>query len=252
METGEEKREMKSNTILQGDVLVRLKELSDECIDCIITSPPYYGLRDYGVEGQIGLEPTLSEYLDKMLDVTAELKRVLKRTGTIFWNHGDAYASAPPGNKTNGQIGKGDGVFGRLINRNGIGEKNAKVNIKHNKASYQKRLKLSLQYGVPVACIQYYGLKNTLAVYIRDNRKCTKCQSKENLVIHHIDESGKSNKSVKTNNNPDNLVLLCSPCHTRLHHLGKKFKQTNQGMEKIITNHRRSSQNRKGPKKKTD
>lgn len=83
--------ELPINQIIQGDVLEKLKELPDECIDCIITSPPYYGLRDYGVEGQIGLEKTLDEYLDKMLAVTAELKRVLKKTGTMWWNHSGAY-----------------------------------------------------------------------------------------------------------------------------------------------------------------
>lgn len=52
---------IKRNTILVGDVLEKLKEIPDESIDCIVTSPPYYGLRDYGVGGQIGLEPTLAE-----------------------------------------------------------------------------------------------------------------------------------------------------------------------------------------------
>ena len=68
--------------------------MPDEFVDCIITSPPYWGLRDYGIEGQIGLEPTLEEYLEKMLAVTAELKRVLKPTGVCFWNHGDSYGGS--------------------------------------------------------------------------------------------------------------------------------------------------------------
>lgn len=80
------------NQTIQGDVLAVLKTLASESVDCIITSPPYYGLRDYGVEGQIGLEPTLNEYIDKMLKVTAECKRVLKKSGTMWWNHGDSYA----------------------------------------------------------------------------------------------------------------------------------------------------------------
>lgn len=86
------KREMK-DVILQCDCLEVLKTLESESVDCVVTSPPYYGLRDYGVVGQIGLEPTLNEYLDKMLLITAELKRVLKKTGTMWWNHGDSYAS---------------------------------------------------------------------------------------------------------------------------------------------------------------
>ena len=79
--------------IYWGDTLEELKKIPDESIDCIITSPPYWGLRDYGVDGQIGLEPTLDLYIEHMLQVTAELKRVLKKTGVMFWNHGDNYNS---------------------------------------------------------------------------------------------------------------------------------------------------------------
>lgn len=81
------------NKILQGDALEVLRQIPDESVDCIITSPPYYGLRDYGVEGQIGLESTLEEYLNKLLAITAECKRVLKKTGTMWWVHGDSYSA---------------------------------------------------------------------------------------------------------------------------------------------------------------
>ena len=88
---------MKTNIIIQGNALNVLKKFSDESIDCIITSPPYYGLRDYGVKGQIGLEKTFDEYLNNLLAITAELKRVLKKTGTMFWNHGDSYGGSGMG-----------------------------------------------------------------------------------------------------------------------------------------------------------
>lgn len=74
-----------------GDTRKLLGEMLDERIDTIITSPPYWGLRDYGVDGHIGLEPTLKEYHTKLLAVTKELKRVLKPTGVMFWVHGDSY-----------------------------------------------------------------------------------------------------------------------------------------------------------------
>ncbi|HEC72235.1 MAG TPA: hypothetical protein ENI36_01365, partial [Thermoplasmatales archaeon] len=132
--------------IIQGDTLKVLKTFPDECIDCIITSPPYWGLRDYGEStntiwggdpnckhefelehiyrepsktgeisekakigqgyrnyksgfckkcgawyGQLGLEPTLKMYIEHLLQITAELKRILKPTGVMFWNHGDSY-----------------------------------------------------------------------------------------------------------------------------------------------------------------
>jgi len=79
------------NKILLGDTLEELKKFPPESIDCIVTSPPYWRLRDYRVEGQIGLEATLKEYIEKMLKITAELKRILKKTGVFFLNWGDCY-----------------------------------------------------------------------------------------------------------------------------------------------------------------
>ena len=79
------------NKIFQGDALTVLKTLQDESVDCVITSPPYYGLRNYGIEGQIGLEDTFEEYLEKILKIVAEIKRILKKTGTFWLNMGDCY-----------------------------------------------------------------------------------------------------------------------------------------------------------------
>ena len=77
-----------------GDCLKLMQELDDGCIDTIITSPPYWGLCDYGTDGQIGLEPTLEEYHTRLLEVTAECMRVLKPSGVMFWNHGDSYGGS--------------------------------------------------------------------------------------------------------------------------------------------------------------
>ena len=87
--------------ILQGDALEKLKEIEKDTIDVIITSFPYWGLRDYGVEGQLGLEPDYRDYLKKLSEIMTELKRVLKKTGTCWINLGDTYASKPVG-KFNG------------------------------------------------------------------------------------------------------------------------------------------------------
>ncbi len=78
--------------ILQGDVLQKLKELRDESVQSVITSPPYWGLRDYGVAGQIGLEPTIDEYIVKMVEVFREVRRVLRKDGTLWLNMGDSYS----------------------------------------------------------------------------------------------------------------------------------------------------------------
>ena len=141
------------NKIIQGDTLTELKKLESESVDCCITSPPYWGLRDYGtakweggdeecdhlaptggrnpenakismgssginniqykilckkcgakrIDQQLGLEKTLDGYLNKMLLITAELKRVLKKTGTMWWNHGDSYGGSGMGLSYAGQ-----------------------------------------------------------------------------------------------------------------------------------------------------
>lgn len=80
------------NKIYNMDCLEGLKLLDDNSIDCCVTSPPYYGLRDYGVDGQIGLENTLEEYIKNLVIVFREVKRVLKDEGTLWLNLGDSYA----------------------------------------------------------------------------------------------------------------------------------------------------------------
>ena len=75
-------------------------------MQCVVTSPPYWGLRDYGVEGQIGLEPTPEQYVANMVAVFREVLRVLRDDGTLWLNLGDSYASSPPGNTTLGVSAK--------------------------------------------------------------------------------------------------------------------------------------------------
>jgi DNA modification methylase len=84
-------------TMLIGDVREQLAALPADHFDCVVTSPPYWGLRDYGVEGQIGMEPTLAEHLAVMVHVFAAVRRVMKPSGTLWLNYGDCYATAPNG-----------------------------------------------------------------------------------------------------------------------------------------------------------
>lgn len=88
---------MKLNYIYQGNCLEVLKSFEDKCINCCVTSPPYYGLRDYGVEGQIGNEDTPFDYVDKLVDIFAEVRRVLKDDGTLWLNLGDSWAGSSQG-----------------------------------------------------------------------------------------------------------------------------------------------------------
>src|SRR5690606_15312764 len=80
------------NKIIQGDVIETLRSLPDGIVHTCVTSPPYWGLRDYGVPGQIGLEPSPEEYVEKMVEVFREVRRVLRDDGTLWLNLGDSYA----------------------------------------------------------------------------------------------------------------------------------------------------------------
>ena len=97
---------MKTNVIFNEDCLIGLQKLPDNSIDCCISSPPYWGLRDYGVEGQIGLEKTPEEYVSKMVEIFREVKRVLKKEGTLWLNLGDIYAGSGKGAWDNKEVQK--------------------------------------------------------------------------------------------------------------------------------------------------
>lgn len=82
---------MEIDKIIVGDSLNVLKSIPDDVIDCCITSPPYYNLRDYGIDGQIGNEDTPEKYIDSLKKVFGEIYRVLKENGTLWVNIGDSY-----------------------------------------------------------------------------------------------------------------------------------------------------------------
>ena len=115
--------------ILQGDSLQVLKTLSSESVDMVITSPPYWALRDYGVEGQLGLEPTFQEYITKLCDIFDEVKRVLKKEGTCWVNLGDTYG------------GSGKGVSNNGIGNSTLGGKEKLKNLAKENWKFDKRPK---------------------------------------------------------------------------------------------------------------
>jgi DNA modification methylase len=91
-----------SAKILEGNVLETLKDLPACSVQCVVTSPPYYGLRDYGVEGQIGLESTPEVYVQQLVKVFREVWRVLKDDGTLWLNLGDSYNGSGKGGNPEG------------------------------------------------------------------------------------------------------------------------------------------------------
>ena len=109
--------------IMQGDVIERLRDLPDESVNCVVTSPPYWGLRDYGIDGQVGLEPSLPEHLQKMVNVFREVRRVLRNDGTCWVNYGDCYATTPNGRKSKDILGDDRGFVDKPFSTIGNGLK---------------------------------------------------------------------------------------------------------------------------------
>jgi DNA modification methylase len=83
--------------ILQGDARTMLRTLPDDSVHCVVTSPPYWGLRDYGVAGQMGMEPTYQEHIAALVDLFREVRRVMRPDATLWLNYGDCYATTPNG-----------------------------------------------------------------------------------------------------------------------------------------------------------
>src|SRR4051812_13265564 len=82
-----------SATLIRGDCAAVLKTLPTASVHCCVTSPPYYGLRDYQVAGQIGLEASFDAYIERLVEVFREVRRVLRPDGTLWLNLGDCYAN---------------------------------------------------------------------------------------------------------------------------------------------------------------
>jgi DNA modification methylase len=93
-------------TLYQGDCIATLQTLPEKSINCCVTSPPYFGLRDYGHDGQIGLEQTPEAYVTKMVEVFREVRRVLRDDGTLWLNLGDSYNNAGSSKNGTGLDGK--------------------------------------------------------------------------------------------------------------------------------------------------
>src|SRR6516162_4333229 len=98
-----------STHIIVRDCLEALCKLPDESVHCVVTSPPYWGLRDYGINGQLGLESLFQDYLATMVKVFREVRRVLRKDGTLWLNMGDSYVHGVPGGGSVFDNGRTDG-----------------------------------------------------------------------------------------------------------------------------------------------
>jgi DNA modification methylase len=115
--------------LICGDCLDVLRGLPDESVHCCVTSPPYWGLRDYGVDGQIGLEETPDAYVARMVEVFSEVKRVLREDGTLWLNLGDSYAGPKGNNRSGLNRPKCDGGKAIMLDREWWGQAKQLVGI---------------------------------------------------------------------------------------------------------------------------
>ena len=88
---------LRGSMLFEGDALQVLQRLPSESVQCVVTSPPYWGLRDYNTPEQIGLEPTLPQFINRLLGIFAEVRRVLRPDGIFWLNIGDGYTSGNRG-----------------------------------------------------------------------------------------------------------------------------------------------------------
>jgi len=110
--------------ILQGDCRDVLRTLPDASVHCVVTSPPYWGLRDYGVAGQIGLEPTYGEYVKRMVEIFRDVRRVLRADGTLWLNLGDSYSNSDKGGYAKDRVTATDSMQRSNLGANFIGAPN--------------------------------------------------------------------------------------------------------------------------------
>ncbi|MCM3150280.1 DNA methyltransferase [Bacillus pumilus] len=136
---------MELNQIIQGDCIKVVQSLPPDTIQTVITSPPYWGLRDYGMTEQIGLEATVQEYIQKIVSLFREIKRVLKDDGTVWLNLGDAYAGSGRGRIANGQAHPG------IEHKQSVGQRSGVINLSNKIAGLKPKDLIGLPWRVAFA-----------------------------------------------------------------------------------------------------
>jgi DNA modification methylase len=109
--------------IIHGDTKSRIKELPDQSVNCVVTSPPYWGVRDYGVEDQIGAEPNIQDYINSLVSIFSDMRRVLKDDGTFWLNIGNTYTSGGRKWRQEDKKNKGRGMSYRPPTPEGLKKK---------------------------------------------------------------------------------------------------------------------------------
>src|ERR1700739_138950 len=149
---------MEVNKIWNEPCLETTKRISDNSIDCIITSPPYWQLRDYGYSGQWGLEPTFNEYLEHLWQLMDECYRILKPTGTCWINLGDSYNGAKTGNT--------NGTYGQVKQKEGVSEQ---IIQKQKQKQYNSKCLLLIPHRFAIGCMDRGWIMRNDCIWAKRN-----------------------------------------------------------------------------------
>ena len=162
-----------TNKIICADALKTLRNFPDESIHCSITSPPYYGLRDYHKEGQIGREATVEEYIDRLVQVFREVRRVLKKDGTCFIVIGDSYA---------GTGSKGD----REDPKNPIGRTGQKVSLSQKMVGYKSKDLMGIPWRLAFALREDGWYLRSDIIWHKENAMPESCRDRPTRSYEHV------------------------------------------------------------------
>ena len=161
------------NSIICGDALEELKKFPDESINSCITSPPYYGLRDYHKENQIGRETTVEEYLDRLVQVFREVRRVLKKDGTCFVVIADSYA--------------GSGAKGNYADpKNPKGRKGQKQAINQKVRGYKSKDLMGIPWRLALLLREDSWYLRSDIIWYKENAMPETCRDRPTRSYEHI------------------------------------------------------------------
>jgi len=159
------------NQIYLGDAKKVLKKFPMECVDMVMTSPPYWALRDYGKSGQLGLEGDFKDYISKLCDVFDEVKRVLKKEGTCWINLGDTYYTK------SGSSFKGDRIYGKKAEACGL----TKANKLRDKGLLPSKCLALIPFRFALEMVKRGWILRNVIIWHKPN--CMPCSVKDRFTV---------------------------------------------------------------------
>ena len=172
---------MEFDTIFCGDALDVLRTLPDDSVHCCITSPPYYALRDYGMDGQIGREDTPAQYVARLTDVFSEVRRVLRPNGTLWLNIADTYC---------GTSSKGD----HLDPKNPSGRNGQRVSLAQRVENVKAKDMLGIPWMLAFALRDHGWYLRSDIIWQKANPMPESCKDRPSRCYEHIFLLAKSRK----------------------------------------------------------